>query len=223
NLSSADSLECMDEETLDYTDQPNEQADTAELIFQRKYDEYGYPIYTDEDIEIYEQAVEDMDKKSDSFLNKCREIFYNEGKEALHKYLNDVEEYSSNQDAYESFDDPKYFTNSVIRQIRERFNVWDVEKERLKREKMWEEMQRGIDDYWNDPNREKRADWVSATLVQDLKDYFEESHNRPSFAEFVSLIRRGEFGILPEDYDGLAVSGNPGYYGEQMLYQNHRQ
>lgn len=51
-------------------------------------------------------------------------------------------------------------------------------------------------------------------VIQDLKDYFEESHNKPSFAVFVFLIRRGEFGILPEDYDGLASSGEPGYYGE---------
>ncbi|MDE6786503.1 MAG: hypothetical protein K2J46_05650, partial [Muribaculaceae bacterium] len=75
-------------------------------------------------------------------------------------------------------------------------------------------MQKDVDDYWSDPNREQRSDWVSPTIVQDLKDYFEESYNRPSFAEFVSSIRRGEFGILPEDYDGLAAPGDPGYYGE---------
>lgn len=214
NLSSADGLECTDDEALDCADQPNGQEDTSTSTFRREYDEYGYPIYTDEEIEIYEQAVEDMDKKSDSFLNRCRDIFYTEGKEALNEYLNAVEYYSSKQKGYDRYDDPKYFTNSDIIQIRERFNVWDVEKERLKNEKMWEKMQKDVDDYWSDPNREKRADWVSPTLVQDLKDYFEESYNRPSFAEFVSLIRRGEFGILPEDYDGLAAPGDPGYYGE---------
>lgn len=36
----------------------------------------------------------------------------------------------------------------------------------------------------------------------------------PSFAEFVSKIRRGDFGPLPEDYDGLAYPGDPGYYGD---------
>ena len=204
NLSSVDSLDCMDEETLDGLDQPNEQDDTSTSTFQREYDEHGYPIYTDEEIEIYEQAVENMDKKFDSFLNRCRKIFYTKGKEALHEYLNDVEEYNGKQNGYDYSDDPKYFTYSDIWHIRERFNVWDVEKERRKREKIWEEMQKDVDDYWSDPNREQRADWVSPTLVQDLKDYFEESYNRPSFAEFVSLIRRGEFGMLPEDYDGLA-------------------
>ena len=214
NLSSANCLDCTDEEAVDSSDQPNEQENTSGSTFQREYDEYGDPIYTDEEIEIYEQAVEDMDRKFDSFLNRCREIFYSEGKEALNEYLNAVEDYSGKQDAYESFDDPKFFTNSDIRHIRERFDVWDMEKERLKNEKMWEKMQKDVDDYWSDPNRENRADWVSPTLVQDLKDYFEESYNRPSFAEFVSLIRRGEFGSLPEDYDGLAAPGDPGYYGE---------
>lgn len=216
NISSADSLDCTNEEAYDCSDQPNEQEDTSESTFKREYEAYGYPIYTDEEIEIYEQAVEDMDKKFDSFLNICRGIFYTEGKEALNEYLNDVEEYSSKQDSYESFDDPKYFTSSDIIQIRERFDVWDLKKERLKREKMWEEMQKDVDDYWSDPNREQNGYWVSPTIVQDLKHYFEESHNQPSFAEFVSSIRRGEFGILPEDYDGLASPGDPGYYGEEM-------
>lgn len=214
NLSSVDSLDCTDEVASDCYDQPNEQEDTSGSTFQREYDAYGDPIYTDEEIEIYEQAVEDMDKKYDYFLNRCREIFYTEGKEALHDYLNDVEEYSSKQNSYERFDDPKYFDTYDITKIRERFGVWDKEKGRLRDEKMWEEMQKEVDNYWSDPNREQRVDWVSPTLVQDMKDYFEESDNELSFAEFVFRIRRGEFGILPEDYDGLACPGESGFYEE---------
>lgn len=214
NLSSADSLNCSDEEALDCSGHPNEQEDTSRATFQREYDAYGDPIYTDKEIEVYEQAVEDMDKKSESLLKRSRDIFYTEGKEALQEYLNDVEEYSSKQKGFDRYDDPKYFTDYDIIRIRERFDVWDEEKERLKREKMWEDTKKYVEDYWSDPNRELRGDWVSPTLVQDLKDYFEESHNRPSFAEFVSLILRGEFGILPEDYDGLAAPDAPGYYGE---------
>ncbi len=42
-----------------------------------------------------------------------------------------------------------------------------------------------------------------------------EERNRPSFVEFVSDLRRGIYGELPEDYDGLALTGDPGYYGEE--------
>ncbi len=215
NLSSENSLLSAGVEASEVSDNLDEQEDnTSDSSFHREYDSDGYPIYTDEEIEIYERAIDDMDKKRDSFLNRCRDIFYTEGKEALHEYLTYIEEYSSKQNGYDSFDDPNYFAEYEIREIRERFEVWDEEKERLEREKMWEEMQKYVDEYWNDPNREQRCDWVSPTLVEDMKDYFEESHDKPSFAEFVSLIRRGEFGILPEDYDGLARPGDPGYYGE---------
>lgn len=214
NLTSLNPEDGIEGDDSVLTGKSNDDETMSDTAFHREYDENGWPIYTDEEIEIYEQAVEDMDRKSESFLNRCRELFYGEGKETLHEYLNEVEEYSSQQSAYDSFDNPNYFPDYEIRKIRERFDVWDEEKERLKREKMWEEMQKDVDEYWNDPNRENRADWVSPTLVQDLKDYYEESRNRPSFVEFVSLIRRGEFGILPEDYDGLAGPGEPGYYGE---------
>ena len=125
-----------------------------------------------------------MENKHRFFLNRCREVFYTEGKEALHEYLNDVEAYSAKHARIDCFDDPKYFPDYEIREIRERFDVWDEEKERLRREKMWAEMQKDVDDYWNDPNRDQRADWVSPTLVQDLKDCFNESHdNRATASE----------------------------------------
>ena len=216
NLSSVDDIDCPEKDASDCTYQSDEHETCVDSTFQREYDSDGYPIYTEEEIECYEQAVEDMENKRRFFLNRCREIFYTEGKEALHEYLNDVEAYSAKHARIDCFDDPKYFPDYEIREIRERFDVWDEEKERLRREKMWEEMHKDVDDYWNDPNREQRADWVSPTLVQDLKDCFNESHDKPSFAEFVSLIRRGEFGILPEDYDGLACPGDPGYYGEMQ-------
>lgn len=155
-----------------------------------------------------------MDKKFDSFLNRCREIFYTEGKETLNEYLNDLEEYSSRQEDDNSYDDPKYFPDYEIKRIRERFNVWDEEKERLEREEMLKRIEECVDEYWNDPYREQRSDWISPTLVQDLKNDWENSYNKPSFAEFVSKIRREKFGDLPEDYDGLASSDDPGYYGE---------
>lgn len=48
-----------------------------------------------------------------------------------------------------------------------------------------------------------------------MRDMYLEEQNRPSFAEFVSDLRRGIYGELPEDYDGLACPGDPGYYGEE--------
>ena len=215
DLSSVDNLYATDDgEDSACPDQPNGQEDNPRSPFQREYDAYGFPIYTDEEVEIYEQAVDDMDKKFDSFLNRCREIFYREGKETLNGYLNDLEEYSSRQEDDNSYDDPKYFPDYEIKRIRERFNVWDEEKERLEREEMLKRIEECVDEYWNDPYREQRSDWISPTLVQDLKNDWENSYNKPSFAEFVSKIRRGKFGDLPEDYDGLASSDDPGYYGE---------
>lgn len=224
NLSSAGSMKIPAVEGIEVSAIPEEGnessgiSDGSEDIpasgCQREYDADGFPIYTDEEIEIYQQAVDDMVTKQHLFLNKCRDIFYTKGKAALNEYLNEVEEYSSKLDCIEHFDDPMCHASYDIREIRERFEVWDEEKERLEREKMWDEMQKSVDDYWNDPAGEKSGEWVSPTLVEDLKDYFEEQDAEPSFAEFVSAIRRGEFGLLPEDYDGLARPGEPGYYGE---------
>ena len=214
-LSSDVSKDSLEEDLSSSADQSDESVVHSDSPFKREYDADGWPIHTKEEIEIYEQALEDMDKKNHSLLNRCREIFYGEGKEALNTYLNDIEEYSTrHHGSSHRYDDPMYFPDYEISRIRERFDVWDEEKERLRWDNMMEKMQEDVEDYWNDPNRENSDDWVSPTSVQDLKDYFEEECKTTTFAEFVSLVRRGEFGILPDDYDGLAAPGEPGYYGD---------
>lgn len=57
--------------------------------------------------------------------------------------------------------------------------------------------------------------WTNPDFEKEMEEYFEEMEERPSFAEFVEAVKNGEFGDLPEDYDGLALPGEPGYYGDQ--------
>lgn len=138
--------------------------------------------YTDEEIAIYEQAVHDMYMKEKAQLETCRSIFYQEGKDALQKFLLSKESYIPNPKYDWSFDDPDYFNSTQISKIREKFNVWNEDKS-----------------------------------ARELEEMYLEERSQPSFAEFVSDLRRGIYGELPEDYDGLARQGDPGYYSDEDL------
>lgn len=171
--------------------------------------------YTEEEIEIYLQAVDDMYMKEKAQLETCRRIFYNEGKEALHEFLLSKESYKPDPKYEYGFDDPEYFDSMDIKRFREKFDVWDEEKRDRELEEMYQRWKADVDNYWNDPNRERRGDWICPTFAEDMRQMYLEERNRPSFAEFVSDLRRGIYGELPEDYDGLACPGDPGYYGEE--------
>lgn len=164
NLASSEKIGATDKILCQpVSDEGNNSADSN---FEREYDEDGFPIYTDEEIRIYEEAVDEIEKKEENLLKTCRDIFYNDSKEALYEYLNELEAYNAKIKRPDWYEDPNYISGYAIKKMRERFDVWDKE-------------------------------------------------NKTSFAEFVSWIRRGELGPLPEDYDGLAGPGEPGYYGDE--------
>lgn len=178
-------------------------------------EESSWHVLSDEETAIYLQAVEDMYQKTDNLLETCRRIFYTNGRDALHEFLLAKEKYTPDPKYDCEYDDPEYFSSTDIKNMRDRFDVWDKEEQLREVERIYQDMKAQVDEYWNDPNREQRTDWICPTLAEDMRQEYLDRINHPSFPEFVSDLRRGIYGELPEDYDGLAGPGEPGYYGEE--------